>query len=92
MNDDEQSLRAAEEVNDAMISNDVARIRTCITYDWMLVTPERGPISAEGCSPRSPAVFLATTPWQNRSGDPVGEDMAYVTGRGRIPAGFVPPR
>ena len=30
--------------NDAMVSNDVARISECISDDWVLVTPEKGPI------------------------------------------------
>jgi ketosteroid isomerase-like protein len=31
--------------NIAMISNDVSRIATCITDDWVLVTPEVGVVS-----------------------------------------------
>lgn len=31
--------------NVAMVSNDVARIAACISDDWVLVTPEVGPIS-----------------------------------------------
>lgn len=31
-----------EAFNQAMISNDVARIRACIVDDWVLVTPEAG--------------------------------------------------
>jgi ketosteroid isomerase-like protein len=34
--------------NEAMISNDVARIADCISDDWVLVTPEVGPVSREG--------------------------------------------
>lgn len=30
--------------NAAMISNDVDRIAECITDDWLLITPEAGPI------------------------------------------------
>ncbi|MGB3178754.1 MAG: nuclear transport factor 2 family protein [Albidovulum sp.] len=40
-------LEAAEQAfNAAMISNDPDQIRRCITPDWVLVTPERGPVSA----------------------------------------------
>lgn len=45
MTADEAALAAAEEAfNQAMISNDPARIRRCISPDWVLVTPERGPV------------------------------------------------
>lgn len=30
--------------NEAMISNDVARIAACTTEDWLLVTPDAGPV------------------------------------------------
>ena len=40
-------LETAEQAfNAAMISNDPDQILNCITLDWVLVTPERGPISA----------------------------------------------
>lgn len=32
--------------NQAMVSNDVDQIRACITDDWVLVTPEVGPVPA----------------------------------------------
>jgi ketosteroid isomerase-like protein len=45
MTPDRDALEAAENAfNEAMISNDPARIAECITPDWVLVTPERGPI------------------------------------------------
>lgn len=45
MTRDEAALAAAEEAfSEAMISNDPARIRRCISPDWLLVTPERGPV------------------------------------------------
>lgn len=34
--------------NDAMVSDDVARIADCISDDGVLVTPEVGPVSREG--------------------------------------------
>jgi ketosteroid isomerase-like protein len=44
---DRAALEAAEEAfNAAMVSNDPARIADCITPDWILVTPERGPVPA----------------------------------------------
>src|SRR5262245_39685200 len=36
--------RVEEGFNQAMISNDVARISACITDDWVLVTPHAGVI------------------------------------------------
>ncbi|MCR4265937.1 nuclear transport factor 2 family protein [Nitratireductor sp. ZSWI3] len=49
MNDDTQvQLEAAEQAfNAAMVSNDPDEIRKCITDDWVLVTPESGPLPAE---------------------------------------------
>jgi ketosteroid isomerase-like protein len=34
--------------NRAMVSNEVARIATCMSDDWVLVTPEAGPVSRTG--------------------------------------------
>lgn len=34
-----------EHFNQAMVSNDVSRIRACIADDWVLVTPEAGVVS-----------------------------------------------
>lgn len=45
MSTDRAQLEAAEQAfNEAMISNDTALIAECITPEWVLVTPERGPI------------------------------------------------
>ncbi|MEQ1661938.1 MAG: nuclear transport factor 2 family protein [Thiobacillus sp.] len=44
-----KELAAVEEAfNQAVVSNDVARILSCISEDWTLVTPEVGPVSREG--------------------------------------------
>lgn len=41
-------LEAAEQAfSAAMVSNNPDAIRHCITDDWVLVTPESGPVSAE---------------------------------------------
>jgi|GEM_PF-2438153 len=34
-----------ERFNLAMISNDIDKIAKCITDDWILITPEAGPVS-----------------------------------------------
>jgi len=38
----DELARVEENFNQAMISNDVARISACITDDWVLVTPDAG--------------------------------------------------
>jgi ketosteroid isomerase-like protein len=38
----DELARVEENFNQAMISNDVARISACITDDWVIVTPEAG--------------------------------------------------
>ncbi|PYB73276.1 nuclear transport factor 2 family protein [Rhizobium wuzhouense] len=46
MIEDEQALVDAEAAfNRAMVTNDPAKIRRCISADWVLVTTERGPVS-----------------------------------------------
>jgi ketosteroid isomerase-like protein len=44
---DAELAHVEQAFNRAMVSNDVERIRACITDDWVLVTPEVGPVSAE---------------------------------------------
>jgi ketosteroid isomerase-like protein len=45
MSGDHAALEAAEQqFSAAMVSNDPAWIAACVTSDWVLVTPERGPI------------------------------------------------
>lgn len=40
-------VEVEEAFSQAMISNDVARIRACIADDWVLVTPEAGVVSSD---------------------------------------------
>lgn len=48
MTSDRDALVAAEHAfNLAMVSNDTAKIEQCVTPDWVLVTPERGPIAGQ---------------------------------------------
>lgn len=70
--------------NDAMVSNDVGRIADCISEDWVLVTPEVGPVSREG--------MLAAIASGTLSHDSMVKqlvrakiygDIAVVTGRGQ---------
>ena len=49
MTPDIEEFNAIENAfNEAMVSNDVVRIAGCISDDWVLVTPEVGPVSREG--------------------------------------------
>jgi ketosteroid isomerase-like protein len=70
--------------NRAVVSNDVAEISACISDDWILVTPEAGPVSREG--------FLQAVEQGILSHDSMSKDIervrvygnvAVVTGRGR---------
>lgn len=68
----------------AMISNDVARISRCITDDWLLVTPEAGPV------PRSRILDVIGSGRLTHSSmtkvathAAVVGDMAWITSRGQ---------
>jgi ketosteroid isomerase-like protein len=70
--------------NDAMVSNDVGRIADCISDDWVLVTPEVGPVSREGmleaiASGRLTHDRMVKTLVRAK----LYGDMAVVTGRGQ---------
>jgi ketosteroid isomerase-like protein len=70
--------------NDAMVSNDIARIADCISDDWVLVTPEVGPVSREGMLDAIGSGRLThdrMTKMLVRAR--VYGDMAVVTGRGQ---------
>lgn len=77
-------LDLEDRFNAAMISNDVARISACITDDWLLVTPEVGPV------PRSRILEVVdsgrlthTSMTKVATHAAVVGDMAWVTGRGQ---------
>jgi len=70
--------------NAAMVSNDVERIAECITDDWLLVTPEAGPV------PRTRILEVIASGRLTHSSMTkvpthavVVGDMAWITGRGR---------
>ena len=82
---DHAALEAAEQAfSAAMISNDLARISACITPDWVLVTPEKGPIPARdilaaiGSGVLSHDSMVKVTHHIHLMGD-----VATVTGRGQ---------
>lgn len=85
---DEAVVKELEEVeeafNQAVVSNDPASIASCISGDWVLVTPESGPIPREK--------FLHVVEQGILSHDRMTKDItrvrvygdvAVVTGRGR---------
>jgi ketosteroid isomerase-like protein len=84
MTADEQALVDAEAAfNRAMISNDPAKIRECISADWILVTPERGPIPGATVldAIASGTLVHDTMTKQSRVVRALG-DTGFVTGRG----------
>ncbi|EJC70001.1 hypothetical protein Rleg5DRAFT_5805 [Rhizobium leguminosarum bv. viciae WSM1455] len=80
-----EALEEAERAfNAAMVSNDPTQIAACITQDWVLVTPERGPIPAQailsaiGSGVLSHDTMTKTTHHVHLLGN-----VATVTGRGQ---------
>ena len=76
--------------NGAMISNDVDRIAACISDDWVLITPEVGPVSREGMLG---AIASGRLTHQTMSKDiaivRVYGDTAVVSGRGQNTGTFL---
>lgn len=77
-------IELEEAFNQAMISNDVERISRCVTDDWILVTPEAGPV------PRSrildvigSGLLTHATMTKVATHACVTGDIAWVTGRGQ---------
>lgn len=70
--------------NLAMISNDVSRISACISEEWVLVTPEVGPVSRERMLAAIESGLLShdTMSKELVRAEVYGE-IAVVTGRGR---------
>lgn len=77
-------LELEDAFNRAMVSNDVEQIARCITDDWILVTPEAGPV------PRSrilgvinSGLLTHATMTKVASHACVVGDVAWITGRGQ---------
>jgi ketosteroid isomerase-like protein len=70
--------------NAAMISNDVARIARCVSDDWLLITPEVGPVTRVAIFDAigSGRLTHATMTKQALHAQVLGE-VAWVTGRGQ---------
>lgn len=70
--------------NAAMVSNDVDRIADCIGDDWVLVTPEVGPVSRAGMLEAIASGRLShDTMTKQVVRAKVYGDVAVVTGRGQ---------
>jgi ketosteroid isomerase-like protein len=70
--------------NAAMISNDVSEIAACITDEWVLVTPQVGPVSRDGMlAAIGSGVLSHDTMTKEIVRVEVYGDVAVVTGRGR---------
>lgn len=75
--------------NRAMVSNDSARIAACVSDDWVLVTPEAGPISGTRILQ---VVETGALSHDSMTKDvkrvKVYGDIAIVTGRGQNTGAF----
>jgi len=70
--------------NAAMVSNDVAQIADCITDDWVLVTPEKGPVGRAAVLAAIGSGMLAHDSMSKQIVRArVYGNVAAVTGRGR---------
>ncbi|MFC3285049.1 nuclear transport factor 2 family protein [Litchfieldella rifensis] len=80
-----KELEAVEEAfNQAVVSNDVAEISACISEDWVLVTPEAGPVSREGfLQAIGEGVLSHSSMTKDLDRVRVYGNVAVVTGRGR---------
>lgn len=80
-----ETFQAIEDrFNEAMVSNDVARISECISDDWVLVTPEKGPIGREAILHVIGSGMLAhDSMTKELLRAKVYGDVAVVSGRGR---------
>lgn len=80
-----KELEAVEEAfNRAVISNDIAEIAACISEDWVLVTPEVGPVPRERfLQAVSQGILSHDTMTKDIGRVRVYGEVAVVTGRGR---------
>jgi len=77
-------LELEDAFNKAMISNDVEQISRCITDDWILVTPEAGPIPRSRIlSVIASGLLTHATMTKVATHACVIGDVAWVSGRGQ---------
>ncbi len=73
-----------ERFNRAMVSNDVEAISRCVTDDWILVTPEAGPVPRSRILAVVQAGLLThSTMSKTATHAAVVGDIAWITGRGQ---------
>jgi ketosteroid isomerase-like protein len=79
-----------ERFNKAMISNDVDTISRITTHDWILVTPEVGPVPRSQILAAIGSGRLAHSSMSKKGTHAaVVGDMAWVTGRGQNTGTFL---
>lgn len=85
MTTEHDALVAAEHAfNLAMVSNDTEQIEDCITPDWILVTPERGPVpGSQVLNAIKTGALSHDTMTKDIKHIRVMGDVAIVTGRGK---------
>ncbi|MEQ1808426.1 MAG: nuclear transport factor 2 family protein [Terricaulis sp.] len=77
-------LNLEDAFNDAMISNDRDRISACVSQDWVLVTPEAGPVDGERIlSAIEAGVLVHHTMTKQNLRTRIYGDVAVVIGRGQ---------
>lgn len=83
-------VQLEEAFNEAMVSNDVERVAKCVSDDWILVTPEAGPVSRERIfeAIRSGRLTHATMTKTATHARVVG-DVAWISGRGQNTGTFL---
>jgi ketosteroid isomerase-like protein len=70
--------------NRAMVSNDIHQIGECISDDWVLVTPESGPVSRAAILHVIQSGVLAHSSMEKKIARAmVYADIAVITGRGQ---------
>ena len=70
--------------NQAMVSNDVEQIARCVTDDWILVTPEAGPIpGSRVLGVIGSGMLTHATMTKVATHACVIGDVAWITGRGQ---------
>jgi len=78
----EELVRAEERFNEAMASNDAARIGECVSEEWALVTPEAGIVPGERLMHAIASGLLShDTMTKDVRRVEVYGDVAVVTGR-----------
>lgn len=83
-------LELEEAFNRAMVSNDVEAIARCTSDDWILVTPEAGPVSRAAILAAIDSGRLThATMTKVATHARVNGDVAWITGRGQNTGAFL---